>query len=99
LDSGGVPVTLPPGPPLPVDVGRVLLDQTHQEVPHAGAEDRCSFRLACELGPEVNTTLIRMTELHERNFRVVYLALTRFSALDAFAQAAARGNRQLLTPL
>ena len=36
MDSGGIPVTLPPDPPLPVHAGRVLLDQTHQEVPHAG---------------------------------------------------------------
>jgi hypothetical protein len=48
LGFGGVPVTLPPGPPLPVHAGRVLLDQTYQEVPRAGDEDRGSFRLACE---------------------------------------------------
>jgi hypothetical protein len=43
-----VPVILPPGPPLPVHAGRALLDQIYREVPHAGAEDRGSFRFACE---------------------------------------------------
>ncbi len=45
--SRGEPVTLPPGPPLPVYAEQVLPDRGHHEVPHAGAEDRVSFRLAC----------------------------------------------------
>jgi hypothetical protein len=113
LDFGGVPVILPPGPPLPVHAGRVLLDQTYREVPNAGAEERGSFRLACETRTiKGNTNLMRpgtvveyapwvlllatagiaarqvqsyMTELHERNFRGVYLALIGFTALDVFA--------------
>ncbi len=40
-----MPVILPPGPPLPVHAGLVLLDQTHREILHGGAEDRSSFRL------------------------------------------------------
>ncbi len=57
MDSGGGPVTLPPGPPLPAHAGLVPLDRTHQEVPHASAEDRGSFRLACETWtPKVTLT-------------------------------------------
>jgi hypothetical protein len=32
----GGPITLPPGPPLPVHAGGGLLDQARQEVPHLG---------------------------------------------------------------
>ena len=43
MDFGGGPANLPPDQPLPAHAGRVLLDQTHREVPHAGAEDRRSL--------------------------------------------------------
>ena len=62
MDSGSGPVTLPPGPPLPGHAGLGPLDRTYRGVPHADAEDRGSFRLACEIRPPKGTLTQREPE-------------------------------------
>jgi len=56
MDFGGGLVILPPDQLLPARAGRVLLDQTHRESPHAGTEDRRSLGR-----PELNNDIASST--------------------------------------